>query len=673
MHLPTLPLTCKTILAIFITLAPLHVGAANLVASPDGRIQVDFHLDEGMPRYAVAYRGRAVINSSRLGLVFESADFSSGFEIAEVQRVSRDETWEQPWGEERLVRDHHNEMRVMLQAEDGRIMHLVFRAFNDGIGLRYELPEQPALDEFRLLDELTEFSFDENMRAWWIPAYQDNRYEYHFAASPLDALDVVHTPLTFEGTDFSVSLHEAALVDYASMTLRRPAMHGQTLKADLVPWVSSGTLVYGKLPLKTPWRTIQIADHAYQLANSRLILNLNEPNKLGDVSWAKPGRYIGIWWCMHIRTCTWATGEQHGATTENAIRYLDFAAEHGFSGVLIEGWNVGWDHDWVAEGHRFRFTEPVEAFDIDVVAAHSRKVGVPIIGHHETGGAVDNYERQLEDAFAFSAKHGMRAVKTGYVGTRLNHKEWHHGQFMVRHFQRVIDTAARHRISINAHEPIKDTGLRRTYPNMMTTEAARGGEYDAWGPPQHGNHPDHAAILPFTRMLAGPMDYTAGIVELRFGENGDGNQGVASTLARQLALMVVIHSPLQMAADLPENYKARPEAFQFIKQVPVDWEYSIALAGKIGDHFAIARKDRHSNDWYLGAVSGANARMVEVGLDFLDDDGEWIAEIWRDADDAHWLHNPQAWQKESRTVTRDGRIELPMAAGGGIAIRFSRE
>ncbi len=663
---------------LFALLLSSPLFATETLRSPDGNIEVELRLSEsGQPRYNVHFRERAVLHPSLLGLVFEGAEFSSGFQVIGVERTSQDETWEQPWGEQRLVRDHHNEMRVTLQTEDGRMMHVVFRAFNDGIGFRYELPEQPAQDEFRLIDELTEFSFVENLRAWWIPAYRDNRYEYHHAASPIDMLYAVHTPVTFEGTDFVLSVHEAALVDYASMTLRRPTMHGQTLKADLVPW-ADGTRVYGKLPLKTPWRTIQIADHAHQLANSRLILNLNQPNQLEDTDWIKPGRYIGIWWCMHIRTCTWATGDKQGATTERAIEYLDFGAENGFSGVLVEGWNVGWDGDWVADGDRFDFTTPVEQFDLKRVVDHARKLGVPLIGHHETGAAVGNYENQLEEAFALLAANGSNAVKTGYVGTRLEPKkpggsEWHHGQFMVRHFEKVLEVAARHKIAINAHEPIKDTGLRRTWPHMMTREGARGGEYDAWGPPEAGNHPEHAAVLPFTRMLAGPFDYTPGIVNLRFGEQGDNNQGVSSTLARQLALMVVIHSPLQMAADLPENYKSRPEAFEFIKQVPADWEHSIALAGKIGDHFVIARKDRHSNDWYLGAVSGANARTVEVGLDFLDDDGEWTAEIWRDADDAHWLHNPQAWQKESRTVRPDGPLALKMAPGGGIAVRFSRK
>lgn len=669
------------LLILILLLAPMSYANAEILRSPDGRLELEFSLDEGAPIYALRRDGIEVLSPSRLGLVFAEAEFASSFDVAGVERDSHDDTWVQPWGEQRLIRDHHNALRVTLEAADGsgRKMTLSFKLFDDGLGFRYELPAQPALDNFRLTDELTEFSFAENLKAWWIPAYQDNRYEYHYAASPVDALDVVHTPVTLEGHAYALTIHEAALVDYASMTLRRPAMHGQTLKADLVPW-ADGTLVYGELPLTTPWRTIQIADRPHELANSRLILNLNEPNRLGDVSWVEPGRYIGIWWCMHIRACSWATGEKLGATTERTIEYLDFAAEHGFSGVLVEGWNVGWDGDWVADGDQFDFTTPVEQFDMQRVSAHSREVGVPLIGHHETGAAVENYERQLNDAFAYDAGHGIRAVKTGYVGTRLAPKkssgpEWHHGQYMVRHFKKVIETAARHKVAVNAHEPIKDTGLRRTYPNMMTREGARGGEYDAWGPPEGGNHPGHAAILPFTRMLAGPFDYTAGIVDLRFGpgdgENDKETQGVSSTLARQLALMVVIYSPLQMAADLPRNYRNHP-AFEFIKQVPTDWEHSIALAGEIGDHFVIARQPRGGADWWLGGVSGEAARTIEIKLDFLDADGPWRAEIWRDADDAHWLTNPEAWRKESLEVHKGETLELPMAAGGGIAVRFSR-
>ncbi|GAB4195248.1 MAG: glycoside hydrolase family 97 protein [Wenzhouxiangellaceae bacterium] len=594
-------------------------------------------------------------------------DFANGFHIVDSHRQQVDQWWTQPWGEARQIHDHHNELRIDLATHDqpARRFSVIFRVFDDGLGFRYHLPEQAAMDDYRLLDELSEFHFEQNLRAWWIPAYRPNRYEYHYSASPLDALDVVHTPVTLEGDNIAVSIHEAALVDYASMALRKPGDHGQTLKADLVPW-ADGTLVYGELPLTTPWRTIQIAARPHELANSRLILNLNEPNALGDVSWVKPAKYVGIWWCMHIRECTWATGEQHGATTEHTLHYLDFAAEHGFDGVLVEGWNIGWDGNWIENGHLFRFTEPVAAFDMKRIAAHARKIGVPLIGHHETGANIINYEQQLDAAFAYAAENGIRAVKTGYVGNRLDGKEWHHGQYMVRHFNRVIRTAARHKIALDAHEPIKDTGLRRTYPNMMTREGARGGEYDAWSNASQGNHPEHAAVLPYTRMLSGPMDYTPGVVNLRFGDN----QGMSSTIARQLALMVVLYSPLQMAADLPRNYVDHP-AFSFIKAVPVDWEHSIALDGAIGRYFVIARQDRNSDDWYLAAVTNETARTLEVPLDFLDADSRYHAQIYQDGEGAHWNSAPHSLAIREQAVQSSDILSLPMAPGGGIAIRLT--
>lgn len=651
------------------------------VLSPDKKIRVQVGVYEGKAFYAVAYQGKTLIYPSRLGLEFQSKpDFSEALHISGHRHNQVDQIWTQPWGEEKDIRDHHNELTVSFASaahSDSKQFQVQFRVFDDGVGFRYRVPAQEGFpvtsdghQAFTLMDELSEFHFEENLRAWWIPAYKDNRYEYHYSATPMDALDVVHTPITLEGTDVAVSLHEAALVDYASMALRRPNTHGQMLKADLVPW-SDGVKVRGSLPMKSPWRTIQIAEKSYQLANSRLILNLNEPNQLGDVSWVQPGTYVGIWWCMHIRECSWTTGEKHGATTENAIRYLDFAAKYGFKGVLIEGWNFGWDGNWIENGHLFNFTQPTADYDIEAISAHARKVGVPVIGHHETGANVSNYEKQLDDAFAYASKHGIRAVKTGYVGNRLDHKEWHHGQHMVQHHNKVIKTAAKHKVAINAHEPIKDTGLRRTYPNMMSREGARGGEYDAWGPATQGNHPEHAAVLPYTRMLAGPMDYTPGVVDLRFGEN----QGLSSTIARQLALMVVIYSPLQMAADLPRNYvdaagNEHP-AFAFIKQVPADWEESIALAGEIGEFFVIARKDRNSPDWYLAAVTNEDAREIEIPLDFLNAKLKYRAELYQDGKQAHWLHEPHDFSVAQQNVRQGQNITLRMAPGGGVAIRLT--
>jgi len=641
------------------------------IASPDGRIVVEVGTEKGKPAYTVSYKDRLLLGTSKLGFTLDGApSLAEGLKVAEVGRRSFDETWTQPWGEEAEIREHYNELTVRYDAAEGPARSLVvtFRLFDDGLGFRYTIPEQPGIKDIRITDEATEFSFRSNLKTWWIPAYGDNRYEYHFASSPLDAvLHPVHTPMTLEDDRVAVAIHEAALVDFASMTLKRTAIHGTALKADLVPW-ADGMKVYGTAPMTSPWRTIQIADKAYQLADSHLILNLNEPNRLGDVSWVKPGKYIGIWWCMHIRTCTWEPGPNQGATTENAKRHIDFAAEHGIDGLLIEGWNVGWHTDWYEDGSGFDFTTPVKGFDLEQVAAYAREKGVDLIGHHETGADTKNYERQMEAAFALYERVGVPAVKTGYVGVRLDKKEWHHGQYMVRHFQKVLELAAKHRIAINAHEPIKDTGLRRTYPNMMSREGARGQEYDAWGATDDGNLPEHTTILPFTRMLAGPMDYTPGIFDLRYGE-GEEN-GMSTTLAKQLALYVVIYGPLQMAADLPENYQGQP-AFKFIKDVPADWAESRALDGRIGDYAVFARKDRNSRDWYLGAVTDEQARDLKVPLDFLEKGRRYTAEIYADGKDAHWLTNPQPIDIRTRTVTAADTLDVKLAPGGGQAIRFT--
>jgi alpha-glucosidase len=450
-----------------------------------------------------------------------------------------------------------------------------------------------------------------------------------------------------------------------------------TLLCDLVSW-SDGVKVRGATPFQTPWRTIQIAEKAGDLITSYLILNLNEPNKLGDVSWVHPGKYVGIWWGMHLGTYTWGSGPRHGATTENAKRYIDFAARYGFPGVLIEGWNVGWDGEWTSHGDLFSFTTPYDDFDIEEVTAYAAAKGVQIIGHHETGAAVANYERQMEDAFAFYRALGIDTVKTGYVGWGQGIKrrdeagnlvglEWHHGQYMVQHYRKVVETAARYHIMLDVHEPIKDTGIRRTYPNMMTREGARGQEYNAWGG-DGGNPPEHTTILPFTRLLAGPMDFTPGIFDLLFNEARPNNR-VNTTLAKQLALYVVIYSPLQMAADLPENYEGHP-AFQFIVDVPVDWQDTQVLNAQIGDYVTIVRQDRNSEDWYLGSITDENGRTLEAPLTFLDSDRKYVAEIYADAAAADWATNPLPVEIDRVLVDRNTILSLKLAPGGGQAIRI---
>ncbi len=658
--------------------APAPIRSATVV-SPDGAIAMLVKTDNnGDPSYLVTYRGQEIIRESRLGLRFnQHFGFDTGLEIAGISEASADETWEQPWGERRLVRNRYNELAVEFAAVEppARSITLRMRAFEDGLGFRYEMPEQPGFNQLDITDELTEFHLPADVTAWWIPGRAYNRYEYLYKKSGLADIDRVHTPVTFRlPTGVHFSIHEAALVDYSGMVLDQ--RRENRFEADLSPW-SDGIKVKTQTPFKTPWRTVQISPDAKGLINSSLILNLNEPNKLGDVSWVEPGKYIGIWWGMHIRTFTWGSGPIHGATTENTRRYIDFAADHGFDGVLVEGWNLGWDGDWFYNGDVFNFTTPYPDFDIRGISEYARAKGVRLIGHHETSGNVTNYENQMLAALDLYESVGVRQVKSGYVADAgdikrvddkgLAHYEWHDGQFMARHHLYAVTEAARRKISINAHEPIKDTGLRRTYPNWLSREGARGQEFNAWGQPP--NPPEHTVMLPFTRMLSGPMDFTPGIFNLTF-QGRESEQRVNTTLAKQLALYVVLYSPIQMAADLPENYLERMDAFQFIKDVPTDWEESIALAGEVGNYVAIARKERSGKDWYLGALTDETARTLSIPLGFLDPDVEYVAEIYRDGDLAHWKNNPYNIVIEEKDYSATDRLELRLAAGGGTAMRL---
>ncbi|MFT3905856.1 MAG: glycoside hydrolase family 97 protein [Steroidobacteraceae bacterium] len=632
--------------------------------------------DEGRPGYSINRLGQPVIGESRLGFILADAPkLERNFIATGSETRSVDETWEQPWGEWRYVRNHYNELRVHLQEKNppARRYDVVFRVYDDGVGFRYEFPDQPNLHQVNIEEELTEFDVLEPATAWWEPAGEWNRYEYLYNRTPLAEVSQAHTPMTIRtDSGLHIALHEAALVDYSSMWLRR--VTGQRLKANLSP-ASSGPKVSRTAPFNTPWRTLAIADSAAGVyAASRIELNLNEPNALGDVSWVKPYKYVGIWWEMHLGTATWASGAKHGATTANARRYIDFAAANGFRGVLIEGWNVGWDGDWFANGWDFSFTQPYPDFDLPAVAAYAKKKGVHLIGHHETSANIANYEAQMGAAFDLDASLGIDSVKTGYVadagGVQARgadgkiHYEWHDGQVMARHHLKVVTEAARRHIAIDAHEPIKDTGLRRTYPNWVAREGARGMEYNAWGDPP--NPPEHEVNLVFTRMLAGPFDFTPGVLSLT-GKNG---QAIQSTEAKQLANYVMIYSPIQMAADLPENYAKYARSFQFIKDVPTDWSDTRVLNGEVGDYATMARKDRHSDDWYLGSITDENARTLTVTLDFLDADRSYVAQIYRDGDDADWKSNPHAIVIEKRNVKRGDQITLKLAPGGGAAIRL---
>jgi alpha-glucosidase len=650
------------------------------VTSPDGKIKVTFDvLEGGKPVYSVMVGEKLVVAPSRLGFTLsDNVSLAENFRILDTSTNSVDTTWTQVWGEEKEIRDHHNELAVMLQkADDSQLLKVIFRVFDGGLGFRYEIPKLGSASDIKIMDEHTEFALTGNHRCWWIPAFDHNRYEYTYRDTPLQETDRVHTPITFQTAEgLYLSIHEAALTDFSSMALKRTS--GNTYKADLFPW-SDGVLVRGELPMKSPWRTLQIADTPGGLITDYLILNLNEPSKIKDTSWIKPGKYVGIWWEMHIRVSTWHSGDKHGATTENTKKYIDFAAKNGFAGVLVEGWNLGWDGNWIENGDKFDFTTPYPDYDLKYLAEYAKEKGVSLIGHHETGGGIDNYERQLEDAYTLLEKLGIKAVKSGYVehgcniertdenGERV--KEWHHGQYMVRHYRKVVEMAAKHHVMLNVHEPIKATGIRRTWPNMMAREGAKGQEFNAWGGLDNHNAPDHTTILPFTRLLGGPMDFTPGVFNLTF-HGPDADNRVRTTLAKQLALYVVLYSPLQMACDLPENYEARPRPFQFIKDVPADWATTRVLDAAIGDHITIVRQDRNSDDWYLGSITDENPRTIEITLDFLDPDRTYLAEIYRDGDDADWKSNPYPIEIEKQKVTQMSKLTLKLAPGGGTAIRF---
>ncbi|ODB33435.1 alpha-glucosidase [Pseudoalteromonas sp. BMB] len=658
-------------------------AASLAVSSPDGKITFTLSDENSQPTYHVSFNDKTIIQPSKLGFDFATAaSMRDGLSITTHQRNSVDSSWQQPWGEARVIQDKHNELAVTFAKQTDKSPQYTVRVkvFDDGVGFRYEVAQNQALYITR---ELTEFAFAQSDKstAWWIPARGWNRYEYVYNTTPLHDAPHVHTPFTLKNQDgVHISVHEAALIDYAGMTLnqRRPG----TFVADLTPW-SDGVAVKTNGKFNTPWRTLQIGDEATDLLNSHLILNLNEPNKLGDVSWVEPGKYIGIWWGMHINKNTWGSGDKHGATTARTKEYLSFAADHGFDGVLVEGWNIGWDGDWFFNGDVFSFTEAYADFNIDEIAKHGEKVGARLIGHHETSGNVSNYRNQMEAAFALYEKAGVRQVKTGYVADGGNIKridaegnarfEWHDGQFMANEYLDNVKLAAKHKISINTHEPIKDTGLRRTYPNWIAREGARGQEFNAWGTPP--NPPEHVPMLAFTRMLAGPMDFTPGIFDMGFNGLGDKTNRPQTTLAKQLALYVVLYSPIQMAADLPENYLAKPDAFQFIKDVPTDWEHSIALAGEVGDYVVFARKERKhkqysGNDWFLGAVTDEEAREIPITLDFLESGKTFEAQIYADGNKAEWKQNPYEMNIYRKKVTSADKLILKLAAGGGVAIRF---
>jgi alpha-glucosidase len=674
----TIRLIGRAAVALALTMAvalvsPAFAAERHCAQSPGKVLELCVSVDHGRASYALGRNGRPVLAPGALGLSFAGEPTPRYTAIASAKQSSSDAVWEQPWGEQRLIRDRHTELAVTFVGDTSlsRNMAVVFRLFDDGIGFRYVYRSINPSQAVEIVKDNSQFRPVGDYQAWWYQALGQERDEYLYTQTDARRITLAETPLTLRREDgLHLSFHEAALVDFPSMLLAGDG--AGTLSARLMPWPDD-VLARKSGPFETPWRTVLVGDSAAALADSRVELNLNEPNRLGDVSWFKPGKYVGVWWEMHLDRSTWGSGPKHGANNENVRRYIDFAAKYGFGGVLVEGWNKGWDGDWIANGDKFSFTESYPDFDLPALAHYAKARGVYLIGHHETGGGVENYERQLGAALDLYRSNGVPVVKTGYVrhsGEILDAqggREWFAGQYMVRHNLKVAEEAAKRHIAIDAHEPVKDTGLRRTWPNMISREGARGQEFNAWGRPT--NPPEHMTILPFTRLLGGPMDFTPGIFDIPRG-GAPITERVQSTLATQLAEYVVVYSPVQMAADLPENYEARLDAFQFIRDVPTDWEVSRTLQSEIGDFVVVARQPRHGRDWFLGGITDENARKLQQRLDFLAPGKRYEAQIYRDGPGADYRTYPGALTIERRTVTSADTLTLDLAPGGGVAIRF---
>lgn len=647
------------ILALFISCG--NRGTLGL-HSPDSKVRVQFKIEEGKPFYRVNYKNRPAVDWSRLGFRFKyKPALFQGLEIKSFQMSENDSTWETIWGQKNKIRNHFHQMEIKLLESSGleREFSVIFRAYNDGVGFRYSFPEQQDLKRVEITSEETEFCLNQNNICWWIPADYDS-YELLYNETTLGEVDSVNTPITMKTQDdIYISLHEAALTDYAGMTLITRDKKG-VLNCDLVPW-PDGVKVKRETPFKTPWRTIQIGSKPGDLIESNLIVNLNNPSKISNTDWIQPMKYTGIWWGMHIGKFTWHDGKKHGATTERAKELIDFSARHKIPGMLVEGWNVGWD-SWLSGNNVQNYTQSYPDFDIEEVVNYGWEKGVGLIGHHESGANVPMYEKQIQEAMQYYEELGIKAVKTGYAGAMKPEGMYHHGQWMVNHYRKVVKLAAEHQIMINAHEPIKPTGIRRTWPNMMTREGVRGMEYNAWGSP--ANPPEHTTILPFTRILAGPADYTPGIFDLTFEEYKPNNR-VWTTLAKQLAYYVVLYSPMQMVADLPENYDN--PAFQFIEDVPVDWDTTVVVDAAIGDHVVIARQA--GDEWFLGGITDEKPRKIEIPLNFLSED-YYLAEIYCDAPETGLYEKPTAIEISKYKTNNTGEIQAALSTSGGIAIRF---
>ena len=694
--------------SVFLSLSFLMMSAWGLQAedlkSPNGRLAMHFEVDGmGCPVYTLSYKGKPVIKRSRLGLEAEGFSLREGFQLQKAETATFDETWKPVWGEVSSIRNHYNELAVTLhQPKDDRTIRIRFRLYDDGLGFRYEFPEQKNLVYFVIKDEYSEFAMAGDHKAFWIPGDYDTQ-EYDYTESHLSEIrklmkaavtfNTSQTPFSPTGVQTAlmmksadglyINLHEAALVDYPCMSLELDDKT-MTFRSWLTP-DAQGKKGYMQTPCQSPWRTIMVSDDAREILASKLTLNLNEPCALKDVSWIKPVKYIGVWWEMITGKSTWAYTNDllsvhigvtdytkvkpngtHAANNDKVRRYIDFAAKHGFDQVLVEGWNIGWE-DWFghSKDYVFDFLTPYPDFDIKALNEYAHSKGVKLMMHHETSASIRNYERHMEEAYQLMNKYGYNAVKSGYVGNIIPRGEHHYGQWMINHYLYAVKKAAEHHIMVNAHEAVRPTGLCRTYPNLIGNEAARGGEYESFG----GNKPFHTTILPFTRLMGGPMDYTPGIFETRIKNvNPENNSFVHSTLARQLALFVTMYSPLQMAADLPENYERFMDAFQFIKDVAVDWDDSKYLEAEPGRYITVARKAKGTNNWFVGCTASENGHMANISFDFLDPKRKYTATIYADGPTAHYEKNPQAYTIKKMTVTNKSRLTLRAASGGGFAI-----
>ena len=697
------------LLLIFILISCTNTSN-KILTSPDNKIELCFEIIDGEAFYSINKDDKSVIKKSKLGILLENKlNIGKNLEIIKVSTSSKNSSWSPDFGEFDEIIDNYKNLDVSLS--NGEInFNIVFRVYNDGVAFKYHVPNQSGITNYNVIDEYSEFNLNSDDTAWWIPGFSYRRYEFLYAESAIDkiskkffseniedisydtlGIDAAHTPLTIKKTNgLHVSIHEAKLINYSSMTLA-PRGDGK-LEVELYPWSDGITKVKLEKEIISPWRYIQIADNSSELLMSNLILNLNDdPNENKDFSWVKPGKYMGVWWEMiGTNESTWWESKYHGAKTEKVKNYLDFASKHNFDGLLVEGWNKGWYPEWCCRGDGipFSFTETFDDFDIDFLSNYGLERNISLIGHHETGGQIQSYENQMEDAFKMYNKYGIKNIKTGYVNDVSKNikiydengeisKEWHHGQYMVNHFQKVIDVAAKYKLMIKTHEPIKDTGLRRTFPNFISREGAKGQEFNGFS----SNGVNHATDLPFTRLLSGPMDYTPGVFQLnnfRYTEPGSGiidkDAIIPSTIAKELALYVVYYSPMQMAADLPRHYKKHPEAFEFIKAVPVDWSDKVVLNSEISQYVTIARKDKNSENWFVGGITDENDRTFKLDLSFLDVDHTYKFKIFKDKTNTHWKENPMEYEIDQfdLKIKNDSSTEIYIAPGGGFAMQIEK-